>query len=52
MTPVTSSATALTGNSPDFTSSAAMRVRAVSETGRATRAAERGERALGDGVDH
>ena len=31
LTPVTSNAMALTGNSPDFTSSAAMRVRAVSE---------------------
>ena len=52
LTPVTSSATALTGNSPDFTSSAAMRVRAVSEgRGDAQRARGRtgrsGERALG-----
>ena len=52
LTPVTSSATALTGNSPDVTSSAAMRVRAVSEgRGDAQRACGRtgrsGELALG-----
>ena len=52
LTPVTSSATALTGNSPDFTNSAAMRVWAVSEgrgdTQRARRRTGRsGERALG-----